>query len=170
MSAAPDLLPPAASRPFRRPAGRPLLACLLLAAAAFHPACKGGEAGKFKHTGHVTISKGACSSCHGADPAAPASPTEKECVACHPKGAKLYAEFHSLPKESRIVPIPPATYADVIFSHGPHAGAGIPCDGCHALPEGGKKESSYPPMAACKSCHERSGVPVDCPTCHRERR
>lgn len=157
-------------RPVAEPGVGPLLRCLVLLAAALMPGCRGGEAGKFKHTGHVTIAKGACSDCHGADPAAPARPGERECVACHPKGARLFAEFHALPRESRIVPRRPGTYSDVIFSHAPHASAGIPCDGCHVLPDGGKKESSYPEMAACKGCHEKSGVPVDCPACHRERR
>jgi hypothetical protein len=147
----------------------PLLPVLLLALAAL-PGCKGGEAGKFKHTGHVTIAKGACTGCHGDDPAAPKKPVEKACTGCHAKGAQLFAEFRALPEGARIKPHRPATYGDVIFPHGPHAGAGVACDGCHVLPQGGVKESSYPKMADCKGCHEKNGVKADCATCHREKR
>lgn len=146
------------------------LRCCLLLGLAFLPGCRGGEAGQFKHTGHVTVTRGTCVACHGADPAVPRRPTEKDCTGCHAKGARLFAEFKALPAASRIIPHRPATYADVIFSHGPHAGAGIPCDGCHVLPEGGKKESSFPPMAGCKACHEKNGVAAVCKTCHREKR
>lgn len=157
-------------RPNSRPAGRaPSRLCLLLALVLLS-ACRGGEAGKFKHTGHVTVAKGVCVDCHGNDAGSPRRPDEKACIACHPKGAKLFAELQALPKGDRIIPQRPATFTDIIFPHGPHAGAGVPCDGCHALPEGGKKESSYPMMAACKACHEKNGIPVDCPTCHREKR
>jgi hypothetical protein len=148
------------------------LRCGLLLCLALLPACRSGEgeAGRFKHTGHVTVTRGTCVGCHGSDPAAPKRPGAKECTACHPKGARLFAEFSAEPAAQRIIPQRPATYADVIFSHAPHAGAGLPCDGCHALPAGGKKESSFPAMAACKACHEKNGVPAACPTCHRERR
>jgi hypothetical protein len=171
MSAVPTTIKPDPFRPDSLLSRCALLRCFLMLGVALLPACRGGgEAGKFKHTGHVTISKGNCVGCHGSDPDAPKRPTGKACVACHPKGAKLFAEFESLPKGDRIIPQRPATFADVIFPHGPHAGAGVPCDGCHALPEGGKKESSFPMMAACKACHEKNGVPVACPTCHREKR
>ncbi|HEY3488950.1 MAG TPA: hypothetical protein VGK27_02375 [Candidatus Deferrimicrobiaceae bacterium] len=144
--------------------------CLLMGLAILSSCNAGDDAGKFKHTGHVTIAKGSCVPCHGNDPAAPTRPTRKECGACHAKGAQLFAEFQALPVPSRIIPHLPNAYADVLFSHAPHAGAGVPCDGCHALPQGGKKESSFPKMAACKECHEKNGVPVTCPTCHREKR
>ncbi len=160
---------PAFFRPFNRMADCAWLRGCLLLGLVFLPACRGGESGKFKHTGHVTVTRGTCVACHGSARSTPRRPVEKDCTGCHAKGAQLFAEFKSLPEPSRIIPHRPPTYADVIFSHAPHAGAGIPCDGCHALPEGGKKESSFPPMAGCKACHERNGVAATCKTCHREK-
>ncbi len=170
MSAVPASTKPALARPLNRRADLARLGRCLLLGLAFLSACGGGEAGKFKHTGHVTVTRGTCVNCHGSDQAAPKRPTEKECTGCHAKGVQLFTEFMTLPESSRIIPHRPATYADIVFSHAPHAGAGIPCDGCHVLPAGGKKESSFPAMGGCKGCHEKNGVAVTCPTCHRNKR
>src|SRR5512138_9509 len=105
MPAAPTTTRPDPFRTDSLPTRCALLRCVLMLGVTLLYACRaGGEAGKFKHTGHVTISKGNCVGCHGTDPEAPKRPTEKACVACHPKGAKLFAEYQSLPKGDRIIP------------------------------------------------------------------
>jgi hypothetical protein len=160
--------PSSGCRPAVRDAVRFLPVSLLLSLALLS-ACR-GEAGKFKHTGHVTIAKGKCDPCHGADPSSPRTPAASDCTGCHAKGLKLYAEFAALAFSDRIIPHVPKSYGDVKFSHSPHGGAGIPCGKCHALPGNGTGESAFPPMAACKACHELNGVPADCAACHKTQR
>ena len=123
-------------------------------------ACAPGER-TFRHDGHVTVTKGACAPCHGPDPANPRPASTGDCAACHRQAAdpsKAGRYGLSGPTRSRR----PKTYADVIFSHAPHADSGGSCPDCH----GGKGEPVFPSMSACVVCHEKEGCPTSCRSCH----
>jgi len=129
-----------------------LLAVPLLVAAA----C--GRGGEFRHAAHVTVTKGDCAPCHGADPAAPRRAVDGDCAACHkqarepgPEGAGRYGVAKRPSGAAR------ASVDDgAAFAHAPHAAAGIPCAACHAASKW-RGNSFVPPAAEeCAACHSRT--------------
>jgi len=142
--------------------GRLLAAATLIACALFLSPCARRET-SFRHDGHVTITKGDCSRCHGNDPAVPRPATTADCAACHRQAADAgkAGKYGVDPGRS---PRPPRGYGNVIFSHASHAGAGVPCDSCHR----GKAPPSFPSMKDCTRCHEEEGAPATCRECHRK--
>lgn len=146
-----------------RRAGRLLLAVSLL---ALLPACGRKDAG-FKHEGHITVTKGGCAPCHGADPGAPRAAAVDDCMACHREAIEAagpHRNQYATLRTGAVASRPPG-YADVVFRHGPHAAAGISCGACH--PASNHRAGYFPKMADCKACHSKEGVSTDCPTCHR---
>jgi hypothetical protein len=137
-------------------------AATLIACALFLSPCARRET-SFRHDGHVTVTKGDCSPCHGSDPAKPRPATTADCAACHRQAADpATAGIYGM--GPRRTPGKPGGYGNVVFSHASHAGAGVPCDSCH----GGKGIPSFPSMKDCTRCHEEEGAPTTCRECHRK--
>ncbi|MFA6147661.1 MAG: cytochrome c3 family protein [bacterium] len=119
--------------------------------------------GTFRHEGHVVIVKGACSPCHGGDPANPRPASTGDCAACHPQAADpSNAGRYGLTDRPRTRR--PITYKDIVFSHASHAASGISCAACH----GGKEGPGFPSMPGCAACHEKEGAPTSCLACHKK--
>jgi hypothetical protein len=133
--------------------GRTIAVTTLIAFALLLPHCARKET-SFRHDGHVTIAKGACGRCHGEDPANPRPATTADCAACHRQAADpANAGNYGLgpPKAARAR----AGSPNAVFSHAPHAGAGVPCIGCH----GEKGIPVFPSREECSRCHEKEGAP-----------
>jgi hypothetical protein len=145
-----------------RRSARLLNTATLIACALILSPCARRET-SFRHDGHVTVTKGDCSPCHGDDPANPRPATTADCAACHRQSADpaKAGKYGVDPGQSTR---PPRGFVNVIFSHASHAGAGVACAFCH-----GKKGSpAFPSMKECTRCHEEEGVPTICKECHRK--
>ncbi len=127
-----------------------LVAIPLLAAVA---AC--GRSAEFRHAAHVTVTKGKCAPCHGADPAAPRPAADADCASCHrqalepsPSGPGPYGVG-----KRAAAPARPRDYGGVAFAHAPHAAAGIPCAECHAASKWRGNTFVLPTAEECSACH-----------------
>lgn len=94
----------------------------------------------------------ACQGCHEIDEAKPSD----ACRTCHPGG------------QYRVGAPKPASYADVVFDHAPHADQ--PCERCHAGAARSSKagDSNLPKMDTCTACHDGDTAPSACSTCHEK--
>ncbi len=114
-----------------------------------------GRNDDFRHAAHVTVTKGDCAPCHGADPAAPRRAADADCAACHkqarepgPSGAGRYGVGKTPARPART-----PGYGGVAFAHAPHAAAGIPCAGCHAASKWRGNSFVPPGTEECAACH-----------------
>ena len=142
--------------------GRLFPAATLIACALFLSPCARRET-SFRHDGHVTVTKGDCSPCHGSDPAKPRPATTADCAACHRQAADP-VKAGNYGVESGRSSRPPRGFGSVVFSHAPHAGAGVACASCH----GEKGAPAFPSMKECTRCHGKEGAPTTCRECHRK--
>ncbi len=126
------------------------LALPLFAAVA---AC--GRSAEFRHAAHITVTKGECAPCHGADPAAPRPAADADCAACHkqaseppPGGPGPYGAGRWPAPSAR-----PTAYGGVKFTHAPHSAAGIACAECHAASKWQGNRFIAPTAEECSACH-----------------
>lgn len=145
-----------------RRTGRLLAAATLIPCTLLLSPCARTET-SFRHDGHVTVTKGDCSPCHGDDAANPRPASTVDCASCH-RQATDAAKAGNYGIGPGRPPRPPRGLGNVIFSHASHAGAGVACSSCH----GGKGSPAFPSMKECTRCHEEAGVSTICRECHRK--
>ncbi len=158
------------------------LVCLAAATAALAPSAEQADAPEgpkqpipFSHKIHVGMGL-KCLDCHAMkDPGFAAGyPKEATCMACHaavktdsPHIRRL-AEYE---KKNEAVPwvkvyrVPDYVY----FSHAfHHQDAGVACGTCHGPVAERDVIAREKPvtMAACMSCHDKTGAPNECDLCH----
>ncbi len=134
------------------------LPAIVLAAPLFAAVAACGRSAEFRHAAHVTVTKGECAPCHGADPAAPRAAVDADCAACHrqaqepfPQGPGRYGVARGAPATAR-----PRDYGGVRFAHAPHAAAGIGCAECHAASKWRGNTFVAPGAEECAACHSEN--------------
>lgn len=117
--------------------------------------------GTFDHEPHVVRQDIACTRCHSGldDHGKTRLTTTSDCAGCHHQGALAQdcTNCHTA--------APAGTFALSMgnFMHAPHVSAGLPCSGCHTLPEVNANSLD------CETCHVFHHQPeATCVSCHRE--
>ena len=133
----------------------------------------------FSHRKHGENLGLECSKCHpGADGGMRASmPARADCMDCHNLPLSESPEIEKLDRALPEAPDAPFAFesllpANVVFSHGVHAAANVPCETCHGSAEeidAGRRPDIR--MRECLACHRgERGFPkasTDCARCHR---
>ncbi|MBN2808836.1 MAG: hypothetical protein JXR80_05015 [Deltaproteobacteria bacterium] len=137
-------------------------------------ACKTSVGLKFSHRFHIVEQEASCDQCHKkGDNGNFLAATMADCQECHefnpeePSEACLLCHTpESATKDYAIEKSEkPAKYADLIFSHEPHAD--FNCDSCHKSSSKDFDLNNSPLMTTCISCHTKQGAPQECEACHK---
>ena len=130
---------------------------------------------RFSHALHVLEEELSCENCHedAAMSDQPGMPSMEMCVFCHAEideEKPLERRIETLFEDEVFIAQRRSALADEqIFSHLTHVDADLECGVCHVGIEASEfvDGGHAVPMSACIQCHDETGQPNDCATCHQ---